>query len=456
MARSLLRLLDNQFIGLLMPPTTITTRAHELQGPGLWAACQALHPDPGLWAHPHEDLGFEVTRLQAVHPSIAINGIRMASPHAPWRDAQLALPGLLNHREVHLYGCALGHVPTLLLQSSVCIEVLHVHVLNFKAFQIQLAHMAHTDWLDDPRVQLRMAQASDKPDRQAALHISLPDLQLIDPSLWRLRDRLHAHINQGFVDSAFKAQDPQLQNLMQANASLLGTDLPVHALFGRQIPRTAHIIGSGPSLEHNIERLRRKVHGPQAPWVIAVDTAFAALQKADIPVNCVVSIEKKIHARWLPTEHSEGVALVYAPVVPNDVLLAWKGPRYASFTQTALHRSAPHFDAKACLFCGGSVVHSATDLAVRMGFAAICFWGVDLSYPNGKTHAHWPSGELGGHPTRSGHWVIDGLGQQVPSSPSFANYLVELEDQIARHPDVQFFNSSQQGAAIAGTQYLPE
>jgi len=439
-----------------MPPTTITTRALELLGPGLWAECQALHPDPGLWAYPHEDLGFEVTRLQAVHPSIAINGIRMASPYAPWRDAQLALPGLLNHRAVHLYGCALGHVPSLLLQSSVCIEALHVHVLNAKAFQIQWAHMAHTDWLNDPRVQLRMAQASDKPDRQAAKHISLPDLQLIDPRLWRLRDRLHAHINQDFVDSAFKAHDPQLQNLMQANANLLQTDLPVHALFGRQVPPTAHIIGSGPSLEHHIERLRGQVNGPQAPWVIAVDTAFAALQKAGIPVNCVVSIEKKIHARWLPTEHSEGVALVYSPVVPNDVLLAWKGPRYASFTQTALHRSAPHFDAKACLFCGGSVVHTATDLAVRMGFTDICFWGVDLSYPNGKTHAYWPSGELGGHPTRSGHWVMNGRGQQVHSSPSFANYLVELEDQIARHPEIRFFNSSQHGAAIAGTQYLPE
>ena len=442
-------------MGLLMAVTP-SSCAQVMTEPGLWAACQNLHTDAGLWVAPLEDAGLVVTRLQATHPSIAINGIRMASPYAPWRDAQLALPGLLNHRVVHLYGCALGHVPTLLLQTSECIEVLHVHILNAKAFEIQRAHMAHTDWLHDPRVQLRMAQTSDKPDRQAAQHISLPDLQLIEPGLWRLRDRLHAHINQGFVDSAFKAQDPHLQALMQANAALLQSDLPVHALYGRQVPQTAHIIGSGPSLEHNIERLRRNVHGPQAPWVIAVDTAFAALQKVGIPVHCVVSIEKKIHARWLPTEHSKGVALVYSPVVPNDVLLAWKGPRYASFTQTALHRSAPHFDAKACLFCGGSVVHTATDLAVRMGFAAICFWGVDLSYPGGKTHAHWPSGELGGHPTRSGRWVIDGLGQQVPSSPSFANYLVELEDQIARHPEIRFFNSSQQGAAIAGAQYLSE
>jgi hypothetical protein len=51
---------------------------------------------------------------------------------------------------------------------------------------------------------------------------------------------------------------------------------------------------------------------------------------------------------------------------------------------------------------------------------------------------------------------MNGQGQPVPSSPSFANYLAELEDQIARHPDIQFFNSSQQGAAIDGTQNLSE
>lgn len=437
-------------------PVTTTPSPQVASAPGLWAAGQKWHADAGLWCPSREGPDLEVSLLQAAHPSIAINGIRMASPHAPWRDAQLALPGLLNHRVVHLYGCALGHLPTLLLNSSECVEDIHVHILNSKALQIQLEHMPQTDWLDDPRVKLRRALASDKPDRAAAMHISVPDLQLIEPDLWRLRDRLHAHLNQTFVDSAFKAQDPHLQALMQANATLLQTDLPVHALYGRQGLRTAHIIGSGPSLEQRIEHLRSWVDGPHRPWVIAVDTAFAAMQKAGVRVDCVVSIEKKIHTRWLPTAHSQGVALVYSPVVPNEVLVAWKGPRYKSFTHTALHQTAPHFDPQACLFCGGSVVHTATDLAVRMGFASICFWGVDLSYPNGKTHAYWPSGELGGHPTRSGHWVMNGCGQQVPSSPSFANYLVELEDQIARHPHIQFFNSSQHGAAIAGTQHLSE
>jgi hypothetical protein len=170
----------------------------------------------------------------------------------------------------------------------------------------------------------------------------------------------------------------------------------------------------------------------------------------------VVSIEKKINTRWLPTEHSNNVNLVYTPVVPKDVLLAWKGPRYASFTQTALHKSSIFFDPASCLFCGGSVVHTATDLALQMGFETISFWGVDFGYPGGKTHSYWPSGELGGHPERSGHWVMDVNGHKLASSPNFANYLAEMEDHIARHPNTQFFNASQYGAEILGTQPFSE
>ncbi len=54
------------------------------------SSCAQVMTEPGLWAAPLEEAGLVVTRLQATHPSIAINGIRMASPYAPWRDAQLA------------------------------------------------------------------------------------------------------------------------------------------------------------------------------------------------------------------------------------------------------------------------------------------------------------------------------------------------------------------------------
>ncbi len=418
-----------------------------------------FHPEPpkpdslAAWSVA-DDL--TVTPVTGAYPSIAIEQIRMASAYDPWREAQLALPRLANSSIVHVFGIGLGHLPHLLLTTSQHLERLHVYILNSNVFKIQLQHMVDKEWLNDPRVELRLASPDDQPHHLGCIHISLPDLQLVQPSLWRLRDRLHAILNRDFVNSAFRSDDPALQALLKSNETLLQTDPGVHQLIGHAPSRHACIIGSGPSLEQTIDKLRMHTRSAIAPWVIAVDTAFAPLLEAGIKVDCVVSIEKKITTRWLPTAHSEDVMLVYTPVVPTQVLLAWKGPRYASFTDTPLHRTSSWFNAASCLFCGGSVVHTATDLALKMGFQDISFWGVDFGYPGGKTHSFWPSGELGGHPERSGHWVMDVNGHKLASSPNFANYLAEMEDHIARHPHTQFFNASPSGADILGTQTLPE
>ena len=402
------------------------------------------------------DSDLKVTPIAGTYPCIAIEGIRMASAYDPWREANLALPRLIHSTSVHLFGIGLGHLPHVLLNTLSSIENIYIYILNSKVFTIQLEHMPIKEWMDDPRVHIRMALPSDKPTHSGAIHIALPDLQLISPPLWRLRDRLNALLNQNFINSAFRSEDPALQSLLQANEPILQQDPGVKALFKQAPTRHACVIGSGPSLEQSIDRLRDHACKNSPPWVIAVDTAFAPMLAAGVKVDCVVSIEKKINTRWLPTEHSDNVNLVYTPVVPKDVLLAWKGPRYASFTQTELHKSSIFFDTASCLFCGGSVVHTATDLALQMGFETISFWGVDFGYPGGKTHSYWPSGELGGHPERSGHWVMDVNGHKLASSPNFANYLAEMEDHIARHPNTQFFNASQYGAEILGTQPFSE
>jgi len=402
------------------------------------------------------DSDLKVTPIAGTYPCIAIEGIRMASAYDPWREANLALPRLIHSTSVHLFGIGLGHLPHVLLNTLSAIDNIYIYILNSEVFTIQLKHMPFKEWMNDPRVHIRMALPSDKPTHSGAIHIALPDLKLISPPLWRLRDRLNALLNQNFINSAFRSEDPTLQSLLQANEPILQQDPGVKTLFKQAPTRHACVIGSGPSLEQSIDRLRDHACKNSPPWVIAVDTAFAPMLAAGVKVDCVVSIEKKINTRWLPTEHSDNVNLVYTPVVPKDVLLAWKGPRYASFTQTALHKSSIFFDPASCLFCGGSVVHTATDLALQMGFETISFWGVDFGYPGGKTHSYWPSGELGGHPERSGHWVMDVNGHKLASSPNFANYLAEMEDHIARHPNTQFFNASQFGAEILGTQPFPE
>ncbi len=60
------------------------------------------------------DSDLKVSPIAGTYPSIAIEGIRMASAYDPWREAQLALPRLINSDSVHLYGLGLGHLPHVL------------------------------------------------------------------------------------------------------------------------------------------------------------------------------------------------------------------------------------------------------------------------------------------------------------------------------------------------------
>ena len=47
------------------------------------------------------------------------------------------------------------------------------------------------------------------------------------------------------------------------------------------------------------------------------------------------------------------------------------------------------------LYVGGSVIHPAVDLAVKMGAARITLFGADFAFPMNKTHAGWNDGDLG-------------------------------------------------------------
>jgi hypothetical protein len=99
------------------------------------------------------------------------------------------------------------------------------------------------------------------------------------------------------------------------------------------------------------------------------------------------------------------------------------------------------------------VIHPAVDLAVRMGAAQVTLFGADFAFPNDKTHAGWSDGDLGPQLTHARHWVLDGHGGRVRTQLNFRSYLTELERYIARHPQVSFFNTSRDGALIAGTTY---
>ena len=136
-----------------------------------------------------------------------------------------------------------------------------------------------------------------------------------------------------------------------------------------------------------------------------------------------------------------------------QVLVAWKGLRYAGYSASPIYAALRQQIAKAQLYVGGSVLHPAVDLAVKMGAARITLFGADFAFPMNKTHAGWNDGDLGPGVNLARHWVLDGHGQRVKTQLNFRRYLGELERYIAGHPEVRFLNSSRAGAMIAGTAF---
>lgn len=386
--------------------------------------------------------------------TLSIGGIQLTSRHDRLAEAQIQAQSLPhNSAVVHLYGTALGDLQRVMLAGHP-LQTLHVHILNGALFALVLQLLEQDDWLSDPRVHLAYA------DAQSEIRLpffALPaELVLADDSSARIRDRLVSEVHVGFNNQAFAAETADNTRLLEQGRALLERDTDVAALFGTQPGRDVFVIATGPSLQQHLPRLLNVANSATRPLIICVDTAYVPLRNQGIIPDVVVSIDHRITARHLPVEGSAHIALVYLPGQDAVMLEGWQGPRYVGYSSSPLYARLREQIPKATLHVGGSVIHPAVDLAVKMGAARITLFGADFAFPGGKTHTGWQDGDLGPALGIAKHWVRDGRGHKVKTQLNFRSYLIELERFIARHPEVTFLNTSRDGALIAGTEFDPD
>ena len=100
---------------------------------------------------------------------------------------------------------------------------------------------------------------------------------------------------------------------------------------------------------------------------------------------------------------------------------------------------------------GQNITTLATKIALYYNATTINLFGVDLSYPNGQSHA---SGTMD-HQTVSTEGMIpipSVNGQTVYTTPQFILYINELTELIKQNPHVDFVNFSTSGALFEGTR----
>ncbi|MDE2371901.1 MAG: DUF115 domain-containing protein [Burkholderiales bacterium] len=382
--------------------------------------------------------------------TLAAAGLQLGSRHDAAAESRVQAATLPQADTLHLYGPALGTLARHLLRSRPGLRRLEVHLMNTALFLRLLGHVDASDWLADPRLALRAAGARDEVAHPYFAHPA--ELALADDAAAPLRDRLRSALDLPYVRRTFHGGQPLLASRLEENRPLIAADRDVAELFGSAAGREAWVVGTGPTLEGHLDELRRRGEPGlvPAPLLIAVDTALRPLAAAGIQPDIAVSIDYRIEARHLLAPLARPCALVYAPVLEAALLRAWPGPRYCAYGESAVYDAVRGNPARATLHEGGSVIHPAVDLAVRMGCRRVRLLGVDFCFPGGRTHAYWGAGELRTELGSGRCWALDGHGARVPTQPNFASYRVELERYIARHPDVAFEQSSAASARIAG------
>ncbi|WP_024617491.1 motility associated factor glycosyltransferase family protein [Pseudomonas kilonensis] len=402
-----------------------------------------------------EDAGaLQADLIEGLGSTLSINGIQLTSRHDRLAEADLQAASLPpDAAVVHVYGTGLGDLQNHMLERA-GVERLYVHILNGSVFTLVLQLLDQSSWLADSRVEL--LYAGDLAEIQLPFFALPAELVLADDFNAKIRDRLISEIHLAFSNREFDPKAPEIIERLQATFNLVQTDHDVTELFGSFNGREAFVIATGPSLEQHFEKLRELNDQAERPLLICVDTAYRPLINHGIRPDVVVSIDQRISARHLPPEDTGDIALVYLPMADPSVIEAWQGPRYVGYSASPIYHQMRQLLRRGELYVGGSVIHPAVDLAVKMGAAQITLFGADFAFPHDKTHAGWGDGDLGPQLGVAKHWVLDGHGQRVKTQLNFRSYLCELERFIAGHPQVRFYNSSRDGARIVGADFHPE
>ncbi|MBN2483052.1 MAG: motility associated factor glycosyltransferase family protein [Candidatus Omnitrophica bacterium] len=226
----------------------------------------------------------------------------------------------------------------------------------------------------------------------------------------------------------------------------------------------AIIVSAGPSLDRDIETIRQ---AKGKIFIFAVGTAYRVLLKNGIKPDVVVVVDAhEVILKQFKDIDPSGTYLFSANFVRKEIIDAFMPDVFFYFPSTIPYDVLlPDSQrAKGRAYAGGSVAHSALDIAVQLGFNPVILVGQDLSYASsGQTYA---SGSVYDGKTiqyqdeRDFHtqglvWMRGNYEDKVIGSQVFYIFVSSFEQYIRRHPEVTYINATSGGAYIEGTTLMP-
>lgn len=226
----------------------------------------------------------------------------------------------------------------------------------------------------------------------------------------------------------------------------------VEALRYRFTGKDVLYIGGGPSMVPSIDFVKK--NRVQLYVIVASTSLKKTLEMGVIP-DCSVVLDPGERTYG----HMKGIEDTTVPIIFASTAF-WKfsenakGERYIAF-QKDVALSEAEAKKRNCrtYLTGGTVTSLAIDIAVTLGARRIYLAGVDLGFPDGKTHADglMDKSELSAEGLTS---IPSVNGGTVLTDEKMLRYLKWIETEIQNHPEVDFINLSECGAQIKGAHSI--
>lgn len=266
-------------------------------------------------------------------------------------------------------------------------------------------------------------------------------IAFFDAELTALRYRTTVHLNKApFIEP----------HILSSPNFLDGVERLENLFRGKQ----AVIIAGGPSLDDQISWLRNR---RDQLFVMAVSRTSARLLDAGIEPDLLVAIDPFPNSLTVSRQmfdFSDETLLVTSSHPYPAITNRWPG---TIFCAGAL---VPWDDAdiniqRPLLMTGPTVTHTASELAIFMGFSEIIFCGLDLCHaPDGQTHATGSSEAAAGPLMEfSAIPVATNNGGTSWTTPDYHTGIAAMAMIAGRAPDVKFVNPSPNAAAIEHVEH---
>jgi len=260
-------------------------------------------------------------------------------------------------------------------------------------------------------------------------------------SLARTVERIHLE------QADARRHGPQLRANLATNVAAMAAAPSLHTLAGTAAGRPAFVLAAGPSAAAATSWLSEaRRHGP----LVAVDTALPLCRAADVPVDCLVSVDPH-PASAVHLSHGTGDVgmLAFQPYCAPAIVEAFPRRVLALPRGDQLCDRAARLLDMASLPIAGTVLLYALQIAAVLGCDPIVLVGADFAHVGGRSHAIGTATSRATGP--SGLVVADANGEPVPTSHSLLRFLTAVEIHVAAS-SARHIAIDGGGAAIAGTR----